>query len=102
MKGTIKVLGQDIELANLETHPGLEDELAKTLQEEIDWEVMIDILTEIGWTKIETTWSCQSVEDAYELKEWCSRNIEDHYKARGKTWIFAKEKDAVKFSLRWA
>ena len=82
-------------------HPELEEDMAKILQEEIDWEIMCDIMTTLGWTRVKTNWNCRSVEDAYDLKEWCDKNIEDHYKARGQTWLFAKEKDAVKFALRW-
>lgn len=95
MKGTIKVLGQDIEL-------DMADKAAQILQEEIDWELICDMMKACGWVRIETSWYCQSAEDAYELKEWCSKNIKGDYKARGKTWMFANKKDAVKFSLRWA
>lgn len=95
MKGTIKVMGHDIEL-------DMADKAAQLIQEEIDWELICDMMVACGWTRVETTWSCQSAEDAYDLKEWCSKNIEDHYKARGKTWVFAKEKDAVMFLLKWS
>lgn len=81
------------------------DELLKTaskgLQEEIDWGIICDMLKEIGWVKIETSWGVKSLEDAYDLKEWCLKNIKGNYKARGKIWLFEKEKDAIMFSLRW-
>lgn len=88
-------MGHDIEL-------DMADKAAQLIQEEIDWELICDMMVACGWTRVETTWSCQSAEDAYDLKEWCSKNIEDHYKARGKTWVFAKEKDAVMFLLKWS
>lgn len=81
----------------------LEKEITKTLQEEIDWEVMIDILTEIGWTKIEMDWSARIPEStAQEVKEWCRQNLKGNYKGRGRQWLFEKEKDATMFVLRWS
>ena len=81
----------------------IEKELAKTLQEEIDWEVMIDIMTEIGWTKIEMKWPHQmSARDAHEVKEWCRANLKGNYQGRQRIWLFEKEKDASMFALRWS
>ena len=79
------------------------EEVAKVLQEEIDWEVMIDIMTEIGWTKVEMTWPHRMSEvDAHEVKEWCRTNLQGNYNGRARTWLFEKEKDAVLFALRWS
>ena len=78
------------------------EEIAKVLQEEIDWEVMIDIMTEIGWTKIEMKWPHQmSARDAHEVKEWCRANLQGHYQGRARIWLFEKEQDATMFVLRW-
>jgi|694.fasta_scaffold03834_25 hypothetical protein len=85
---------------------GLPDEIAKTgakeMQEEIDWGIMCDLLKEVGWVKIQTTWSTQSLEDAYDLKNWCRSNLYGNYKGRGKIWLFEKEKDAIMFALKWS
>ena len=86
-----------------ELHEELEAELAKTLQEEIDWEILSDMLKVSGWTGIEVRWpSRMSESDAHEIKEWCKANLTGNYKGRGSSWIFQHEKDAVLFSLRWA
>ena len=78
------------------------EEVAKVLQEEIDWEVMIDIMTEAGWTKIEMSWPHRmSAVDAYEVKEWCRANLQGHYQGRARIWLFEKEQDATMFVLRW-
>jgi hypothetical protein len=39
---------------------------------------------------------------AHEVKEWCKENLQGDYKGRGNIWMFAKEKDAVLFSLKWS
>lgn len=78
------------------------EEVAKVLQEEIDWEVMIDILTESGWTKIEMDWSSRIPDTtAHEVKEWCRENLTGNYQGRAKIWLFENEKDATMFVLRW-
>lgn len=94
MRGKIKILDQEIELDTI-------NQTTKLIQEEIDWVGICELMIECGWTKVETSWDCQSIEDALDLKEWCTKNIQEHYKARGKIWLFANQKDAVKFILRW-
>jgi hypothetical protein len=92
-----------LEHADPESDPGLEEEVAKILQEEIDWEIMIDIMTEVGWTKIEMDWPTRMSEsDAHEIKEWCQANLQGNYNGRAKIWLFEKSQDAVMFSLRWS
>ena len=92
-----------LEHSDADHGPDLEAELAKTLQEEIDWEVIIDILTEIGWTKIEMKWAHRmSAQDAHEVKEWCRANLKGNYQGRQRIWLFELEKDASMFIMRWA
>lgn len=83
----------------------LEDQIleqqAKILQEEIDWEIMCSLMKDIGWTHVETTWDMQSIEGAYELKEWCKKHLKGHHKGRGRNWLFELEKDAIIFALKW-
>ena len=91
-----------LEHGDPEWDPEYEKEITKVLQEEIDWEVMIDIMTEAGWTKIEMSWPHRmSAVDAYEVKEWCRANLQGHYQGRARIWLFEKEQDATMFVLRW-
>lgn len=84
-------------------NPEIEKEVAKALQEEIDWEILQDIMVQIGWTKIDITWPHQmSAQDAHEVKEWCRANLKGNYKGRQRIWLFEKEKDAVMFTLKWS
>lgn len=81
----------------------VEDELARTIQEEIDWEIMCDMMVKLGYTKIEMKWPDRIDEViAHNIKEWCRENLQGHYQGRKNIWLFADEKDAVLFSLRWA
>ena len=78
-----------------------EDELAKILQEEIDWEVMSTLLVESGYTRI-------IIEKSYELKEllemkfWLEYTCKGKYFQRGNNYVFEKTEDAEWFILRWS
>ena len=79
-----------------------EEELAKTLQEEIDWEVMMDILKEEGYTHITMPWPTRmGVVQAQDIREWCKANLTEHFHGRGPDWLFKSEKDVSIFMLRW-
>lgn len=79
------------------------DDLARTLQEEIDWEIIMDMMKAVGYTHITMPWPVRMNESyAHEIKEWCRSNLKDHHKGRGKDWLFKSEKDASMFALRWA
>lgn len=84
----------------------LEDQImeraAREVAEDIDFGVLSDLLVEIGWTKITTSWDIMTLEEMYDLKEWCKTNLKGQRKGRGKTWLFELEKDASIFALRWA
>lgn len=79
------------------------EDLAKELQEEIDWEVMMDIMKESGYTHITMPWPTRINEmQAHAIKEWCRANLKEHYSGRGQDWLFKNEKDAIMFTLRWS
>ncbi len=79
------------------------DQLSEQLQEEIDWEILCEILKLGGWREIQlpASWSSMTAEYQHAVKEWCRANLKGHYKARGRKWLFEKEKDASMFILRW-
>ncbi len=84
-------------------HPKLVDEMSKVLAEEIDWEIMMGLLVELGYIRICMTWPERMNEvHAHEIKEWCRANLKEDYHGRGSDWYFKSEKDATMFSLRWA
>jgi hypothetical protein len=80
------------------------DNQARLVKDEIDWEIMIKLLREMGWAQvsISTPWSDMTGEFIYEIKSWCNTNIVGHYHAGGRTWLFEYQQDAVVFALRWS
>jgi hypothetical protein len=81
----------------------LEDELLKTFQEEIDWEVMMDTLKQVGYKHITMPWPVRMDEArAHEIRSWCRTNLAEHFLGRGPDWLFVSEQDAIMFLLKWS
>jgi ssRNA-specific RNase YbeY (16S rRNA maturation enzyme) len=79
------------------------DTMAKEIQEEIDWEIMMGMIEGLGYKHIVMKWPERMNEiQAHEIKEWCKSNLDDHFMGRGKDWLFKSEKDATMFILRWS
>lgn len=76
------------------------DELAKSLADDIDFEVLNTLLCEdSGWTKVvlrPMTW-----EDGLEIDGWVEQNVKGKYRTRGLVWVFENPSDASWFSIRW-
>ena len=86
---------------------GLEDEMAKELSremaEEVDWEIMCDIMKQLGWTEVKISWPKNMSETvAHKIKEWCRHNLTGNYKGRGQNWIFENSIDATMFVVKWS
>ena len=77
------------------------DDLTKTLQEEIDKEVILEILgaslVDRGWTKVPNF-----LFDIDELQNWLAENTSDDYRCWGKSVYFKSSKDATLYVLKWA
>ena len=88
--------------SDLETE--ISEELSKVLQEEIDWELLMDMMISVGWTKVTISepWSNMTASFAHEIKEWCREHLKGHYNGRGRVWMFEKAQDAEWFMLRWS
>ena len=79
------------------------EDLAKELQEAFDWEVMMDIMKEVGYTHITMPWPViMNDSRAHKIKQWCQANLKEHYSGRGPDWLFKSEQDATLFVLRWS
>ncbi len=79
------------------------EDMSRMIQEEIDWQIMCDMIKTIGWTEVKMPWDgFMTDSDAHMIKEWCRKNLQGMYRARGRTWMFANEKDASMFILKWS
>lgn len=82
----------------------LEDEIIKELstqmQSEMDFQILSDMLVQLGWTKIVLP-RFYSREHSVDVLGWCEKNIKNPYERRGTVFMFQHEDDAVLFSLKW-
>ncbi len=81
-------------------HEDLENELAKTLQEEIDAEIMQSMLRDCGWHKVIIARRHKPEKDIVE--QWVKGNVKDGFWTHGPTWLFKNPKEANWFALRWS
>lgn len=74
------------------------DRIAREMQEEIDAQVMISIMRDSGWFKVELrdfkTYNYPDVDD------WCKLNNLEYHRFKT-TFMFKNESDATMFRLRW-
>ena len=75
------------------------NDAGKQLANEIDFEILCSMLTELGWRKV--VLSPMTWEDGYEVDAWTGKHIKGHFENMGLVWIFEQEEDANWFALRW-
>lgn len=76
----------------------LEEELAKTLAEEIDWEIISSTLIENGWTRV----TIPENSNILNVFHWVQDNIKGKNTHLRSDWIFQNSDDAAWFKLRWS
>ena len=85
-------------LHGVELGEELADAISQAIAEEIDWEILVDLMTQAGWHKVKA----EPPKDYAAVKEWLRLHVKGHYKCRYSTWIFERSEDAVWFALRWS
>ena len=82
------------------------NELAKDIQQEIDWSVLLDIMRKVNphgkeWTEVKFSEYARSVNHE-EIKLWAEEKLDNGFFLFYNRIMIAKEEDVVKFMLRWA
>lgn len=76
-------------------------ELATELMSQIDFEVLSNMLVELGWHRRFVRY--QPPEKSWILiKEWVDKNCRGHHQEHNGIWLFEIKQDAVWFDLRWS
>lgn len=84
-----------------EVRKEIEQQMAKNIQEEIDFSIIADILKESGWTKV-TIDRFTDNHHAIDIREWLSDSVKPNdYRSRGSTFLFKDARQATMFILRW-
>jgi frataxin-like iron-binding protein CyaY len=88
-------------LHGVELGDDLADAMSQAIADKIDWDIMCDLMTQVGWHTVKAS-TQYSMDDYAIVKEWLNKNIKGHYKFRFNTWIFEQSEDAMWFALRWS
>lgn len=77
----------------------LSEEMNKILAEEIDWELLSDMMTSVGWTKVDL----HPVDryEAIDIDLWIEDNCTGKHMRRSRAYVFEKQQDAEWFILKW-
>lgn len=82
----------------------LEEEIAKELstqmQSEIDFQILSDMLVELGWHRVEL-FRFDNNRHAVDIKLWLEEHAKNAWESRGASFIFQDSVDAVNFTLKW-
>lgn len=68
------------------------------IKAEIDWGVMVSIYKEQNWSVVRA--HCKNRDHSVEMRAWAKANCGPHDN-HNNHWMFAQEKDAFVFTLRW-
>jgi hypothetical protein len=77
------------------------NDLAKSMEQSVDFVVLCDVLKGFGWTVLEVDYDPDAGQGWNTVKNWTDENfVEDHREHRG-TWLIENSQDATMFALRW-
>ena len=76
------------------------DQAAQILQEEIDNEILFNMLTHVGWTRVELSKLTRT--DNRDMNTWMHAECKKHWHRRGKVWMFESREEAAMFKLTWS
>jgi hypothetical protein len=74
--------------------------MSQTMARDIDQEVLWDMLVKLGWTRV-MLGRLQDNMHAVDITFWLKDHVKNHYKRRGRDFIFENHKDATLFILTW-
>ena len=78
----------------------LVSDAAKDLARQIDESVLMDVLVEGGWTRVQL--SLYNPDKAIEILNWCEKTLtKNQWKHLAGAFVFRKKKEAEWFILRW-
>jgi len=75
------------------------NQAGKRLSDEIDFQILADMLCELGWQKV--ILKPMSWEDGAAVDLWVEQNVKGHHQTMGLVWVFERTEDANWFALRW-
>ena len=78
-----------------------EKRMAKEIADEIDFEIILGILEQSGWTKVVRGPFVSNKQEA-DIRCWIDEHATGQVHSRSQYWLFENQKDAMMFILRWS
>lgn len=76
------------------------EDLAKEMQQGMDYDLLCEIMIPFGYTAVKIEYS--NKKPWVEVMEWIANNHIGEYQEHKGRWLFKNEQDAIMFKLRWA
>jgi hypothetical protein len=93
-------MGKWIESQNCILEQEIIEAKAKEMQTEIDREVLWGMLKDLGWHRVMIDRLTDN-NHAIDITLWLEENVKNPYERNGRDFLFAAERDATMFILRW-
>jgi hypothetical protein len=77
------------------------DDLAKDMQQGMDFEILCDVLVRFEWTVISIDYDPDSGQAWNTVINWADDNFEGEFQEYNGTWLIENPKDATMFALKW-
>jgi hypothetical protein len=77
------------------------DDLAKDMQQGMDFEILCDVLVRFEWTVISIDYDPDSGQAWNTVINWADDNFEGEFQEYNGTWLIENAKDATMFALKW-
>jgi len=76
-------------------------DLAKGMEESMDFVILSDVLHAFGWTVINVDYDPDSGQGWNDVKNWADDNFTGEHREHRGTWLIENAQDATMFALKW-
>jgi hypothetical protein len=77
------------------------DDLAKDMQQGMDFEILCDVLVRFEWTVLHMDYDPNNNQAWNTVINWADENFEGEYQEHNGIWLIENSKDATIFALKW-
>lgn len=77
------------------------NDLAKSMEQSMDFVVLCDVLCAFGWTVLNVDYDPESGQAWNTVKNWADDNFTGEHREHRGTWLIENGQDATMFALRW-
>ena len=76
-------------------------DLAKGMEQSIDFEIQCGMMSQLGWTVLKIDYDPDAGQGWNTVKNWVDDNFTGDHREHNGTWLIENSQDATMFALRW-